>query len=473
MRSIVIGIDGAEPKLIEKWIDELPTLQKFYPCYGKLASTLPPSSAPAWTSIVTGVTPEKHGIYDFFYFDNGIKVVSSRHRRMPAIWNLLSDIGKRSIVINVPVTYPPERVNGIIISGLLTPPDENFVEPKEIKKMLADYKMEHLIVDDLPIRMAAYYNPEKVKKILYEWIESRTKAAIKLMKNFDWDFGMIVYRATDLVQHFLWDKEEVFEVYKKVDEEIGKIIEKFKANYFIVSDHGFYGIKKNVFLNNLLYEKGYVVANKKPSSLMIGKMLTRLLYHMPKNFTHFPFMRKLLFSIAFKEKIIDFEKSVAFCLSSSSRAIICRKEIKEEIIELINSFEDDGEKIMRLHEIYGKNGMSYLVAELKEGYAIMDILNFGKALEKPGKFHFKGEHSKYGIFMAYGKEIKEWDGNASVMDVMPTVLHSMNLPSPSYADGNVIDIFKKKKKPKKVEWQKFGFSKREKEMIKALAKLVK
>ena len=118
MRSIVIGIDGAKPKFIEKWIDELSTLQKFYPCYGKLASTLPPSSAPAWTSIVTGVTPEKHGIYDFFYFDNGIKVVSSRHRRMPAIWNLLSDIGKRSIVINVPMTYPPERVNGIIISGL-------------------------------------------------------------------------------------------------------------------------------------------------------------------------------------------------------------------------------------------------------------------------------------------------------------------------------------------------------------------
>jgi predicted AlkP superfamily phosphohydrolase/phosphomutase len=293
------------------------------------------------------------------------------------------------------------------------------------------------------------------------------------MKNFDWDFGMIVYRATDLVQHFLWDKEEVFEVYKKVDEEIGKIMSKFEANYFIVSDHGFYGIKKNIFLNNLLYEKGYLVANKKPSSLIIGKMLTRLLYHMPKNFTRLPFMRKLLFSIAFKEKVIDFEKSAAFCLSSSSRAIICRKEIKKEIIELINSFEDDGKKIMKLHEMPSKNDMSYLVAELEEGYAIMDILNFGKVLEKPSKFHFKGEHANHGIFMACGKEIKEWNGSASVIDVMPTVLHSMNLPSPSYIDGEVIDIFKKKRKPKKVEWQKFGFSNREKKIVKTLAKLVK
>ena len=66
MKSILIGIDGAEPKLIDKWIDELPNLQKFYSCYGKLNSTIPPSSAPAWTSIVTGVMPSEHGIYDFF-----------------------------------------------------------------------------------------------------------------------------------------------------------------------------------------------------------------------------------------------------------------------------------------------------------------------------------------------------------------------------------------------------------------------
>ena len=469
MKSIIIGIDGADPKLIEKWIDELPNLQKFY--FGKLETILPPSSAPAWTSIVTGVTPKKHGIYDFFYFDGSIKVISSRHRRVPAIWNLLSSIGRKSIIINVPVTYPPERINGVMISGLLTPPNENFVEPKELKAMLSDYKMEHLIVDDLPIRIAAHYNPEKVMGILYEWMKSRTKAAIRLMKNFDWDFCMVVYRATDLAQHFLWGKQEVFEIYKKVDEEIGKIMEKFKANYFIVSDHGFYGIRKNIFLNNLLYENGYVVANRRPFSLLIGKMLTKLLYHMPKNFTHLPFMRKLLFSIAFKENVIDFENSKAFCLSSSSRAIICRKEVEEEIIKLIESFEDSGKKIMELKKIFQKNGMSYLVAKLAEGYAIMDMINFGKIIEEPGKFHFRGEHGKYGIFMAYGKKIKEWIDVANVIDVMPTVLHSMNLPSPLHVEGKVIDIFKERRRKKKIDWEKFGISRREKEIIRKMAKM--
>ncbi|MCD6448683.1 MAG: alkaline phosphatase family protein, partial [Thermoplasmata archaeon] len=154
MRSIIIGIDGAEPTLIQKWIDELPNLQKFR-CFGKLESTLPPSSAPAWTSIVTGVEPAKHGIFDFFYFDGkSIKVISRHSRRMPAIWNLLSDIGKKSIVINVPVTYPPERINGIIVSGLLTPPGEKFFYPPDVAPFLNDYKLEHLVIDDVPIRLA-------------------------------------------------------------------------------------------------------------------------------------------------------------------------------------------------------------------------------------------------------------------------------------------------------------------------------
>ncbi|HEC88045.1 MAG TPA: hypothetical protein ENI52_01875 [Thermoplasmata archaeon] len=470
MKSILIGIDGAEPKLIDKWIDELPNLQKFYSCYGKLKSTLPPSSAPAWTSIVTGVTPPKHGIYDFFYFDGNIKIVSSRSRKKPAIWNLLSRIGRKSIVINVPVTYPPERINGVVVSGLLTPPGENFVMPLEARKFLLGYKMEHLIIDDLPIRIASYYNPEKVIKILNEWIESRTRAGVALMKNFEWDFSMIVYRATDLVQHFLWNREEVFEIYKKVDEEVGKIMENFRANYFIVSDHGFYGIRRNIFLNNLLYQKGFVYTSKEEKRLKIGKKLTKILSYMPKNFTHIPSIRKMLFSIAFKKNSINFEKSTAFCLSSSSRAIICKKEVKEEIMRLVNNFECEDKKIMKAHEIYEDDKKVYIIIELQEGYAIVDILNFERIVDKPERFHFKGEHGKNGVFMAHGKNIKEWNGRISVIDVLPTIFHSMNIEIPDYIEGKTPDLFKKKLKEKRVEWEKYGISEKEMEKIKKIAK---
>lgn len=471
MKSILIGIDGAEPKLIDKWIDELPNLQKFYSCYGKLNSTIPPSSAPAWTSIVTGVMPSEHGIYDFFYFDGEIKVVSSRSRKKPAIWNLLNSIGKKSIVINVPVTYPPERINGVIVSGLLTPPGENFVMPPEAKKFLSGYKMEHLIIDDLPIRIASYYNPEKVVKILNEWIEDRTKAFLSLAENFEWDFGMVVYRATDLAQHFLWGGEEVFEIYKKVDEEIGKIMENFKANYFIVSDHGFYKIKKNIFLNNFLYQKGFLFPNKKEKKLKMGKKIAKILNYMPKNFTHIPFIRKMLFSVAFKKNSINFEKSDAFCLSSSSRAIICRKKVKHEILREISNFEFEGKKIMNANQVYEDDDIAYIVVEPEEGYAIMDMLNFEEIVGEPEKFHFKGEHGKNGVFMAYGEEIREWNGNLRVTDVLPSLLTSMNIPVPEYVEGKAPDLFKDFRKERRVKWEKYGIGKKEIEKIKKLAKL--
>jgi len=478
MRSILIGIDGAEPRLIEKWIDELPNLQKFYNCFGKLESTLPPSSAPAWTSIVTGTPPSSHGIYDFFYFDGEIKLISSTCRRTPALWNLLSSIGKRSIVINVPVTYPPERVHGIIVSGLLTPPNENFVEPKEAKKYLEGYKMEHLIIDDLPIRILAHYKPEKVMSILNEWISSRSMAAINLMKNFSWDFCMLVYRASDLVQHFLWNRKDyVFQIYKRIDEEIGKLMKKFNANYFIVSDHGFYGIKRNICLNNLLYEQGYLKAKGKESGLTFGKKVTKLLSFLPKNFTHLPFMRKILLSIAFKKNSIDFASSKAFCLSSSSRAIIARDEVKKEILLKLNNFTYDGKNPMKAYEaekIYGKDERQPdILIELEEGYAILDMLNFGDIIQKPTAFHFKGEHSKYGIFMAYGENFKEWEGEIKAVDVLPNIFHSMNLPVPKHVEGEVANIFKGRRKVKKVDWQRYGISNREINLIRKIAKTQK
>ena len=468
MKSILIGIDGAEPALIQKWQDELPTLAKFNFC--KLKSTLPPSSAPAWTSVITGVGPEKHWIYDFFYFDGEIKVVNSRYRKKPAIWNLLSNLGMKSIIVNVPVTYPPERINGVIVSGLLTPPKAKFVMPSEVEKLLKGYKMEHLIVDDLPIRIASYYYPEKVLTMLNEWMEWRTKAVLRLISKYGFDFCMVVYRATDLAQHFL-DDEYVYQIYKKVDEEIEKIMGKVRANYFVVSDHGFCRIRKNININNFLYDKGFLKIKKKERKLKFGKKMANLLRFLPRKFTYLPFFKKMLFSIAKKENVIDFSSSIAFCLSSSSRAILIRREYKDDVVKEIESIKVNGKRVLKLKELqypYIKD-WSYMVADLKDGYFLMDLLNFEGMISKPEKFNFKREHAKEGVFMTYGKIFKEMDEKAKITDVMPTILHSMKLPIPNYLDGKVLDIFKEKRAVRKVDWEKYWLSEKEREIIRKLA----
>ena len=107
-KVILIGIDGATPQLLHTWVDQgyLPTFKKIHEhgCRGELTSTIPPFSAPAWTSIVTGCNPGKHGIYGFESTGTlSPHLITSRSRKVPAIWNYFTDIGIPQIII------PPSR----------------------------------------------------------------------------------------------------------------------------------------------------------------------------------------------------------------------------------------------------------------------------------------------------------------------------------------------------------------------------
>jgi len=231
-KIILIGIDGATLDLILPWIeqDELPTFSKIKNegVYGNLRSTTPYYSAPAWVSMVTGVQPGKHGIYDFFRTDTCEKnIVNSRYRKAPAIWKMLTEEDKRSIVVNVPRSYPPEKINGVMITGLLTPsPQSQFTYPKELKKALVpgkigSYILEQVAVDDIPKNLTAKYAPEKLANQINEMTISHGEVTLNLMKLDDWDFSMVVFRGTDDAQHLLWNRKDlILSCYKKADEYI-------------------------------------------------------------------------------------------------------------------------------------------------------------------------------------------------------------------------------------------------------------
>src|SRR4030065_410257 len=144
LRTIVIGLDGATFDLILPWVEQghLPSFRRLIEegSWGELESTMPPLTGPAWSSFITGKNPGKHGIYDFMYRDpKGYRsiTINATLRKGPSFWRLLGDQGKRVIVFNVPVTYPPEEVNGIMISGFPTPPkSKDFVYPPELREDL-------------------------------------------------------------------------------------------------------------------------------------------------------------------------------------------------------------------------------------------------------------------------------------------------------------------------------------------------
>ena len=114
-RVLVLGLDGAEPISLRHWAETgvMPFVREMMQdgASGVLRSTIPPYTPTAWTSIVTGVNPGRHGVFGFTrWTDDGREVlVDSSVCRCKTVWDYLTDEGRPSIVVNVPITYSTSR----------------------------------------------------------------------------------------------------------------------------------------------------------------------------------------------------------------------------------------------------------------------------------------------------------------------------------------------------------------------------
>ncbi len=143
-RVLVIGLDGATFRLIDPWVAEsrLPVLDRLLRTgvRARLRSTVQAESATAWATMITGVNLAKHGIYAFVHRERAtgrLQVINATHLRAERIWDILGRHGRQVVVINVPITYPPSQVNGMLVSGMLTPDlNRTFTYPPELGKEL-------------------------------------------------------------------------------------------------------------------------------------------------------------------------------------------------------------------------------------------------------------------------------------------------------------------------------------------------
>jgi len=145
-KAAVFGLDGITFDLLQPWLDEgrLPNLARLLSegASGPLRSTIPPVSASAWPSFMTGTNPGQHGLIDFTYpapdgYD--IRVSNGRTRAVPAIYELAGAAGARVGVVSLPMTEPPTPVNGFMLCSFLTPSQESdYTYPDSLKQELLD-----------------------------------------------------------------------------------------------------------------------------------------------------------------------------------------------------------------------------------------------------------------------------------------------------------------------------------------------
>src|SRR5437588_11817492 len=125
-RLFILGLDGSPLPLLRRLMaaGDLPNLARLFETGAavEMNSSLPDVSAVAWTSINTGKNPAKHGIYGFVDRKpgtNAMEIMTSRHVQAKTIWEIASDAGRRSVAINVPLSFPPQRINGVVVSDFL------------------------------------------------------------------------------------------------------------------------------------------------------------------------------------------------------------------------------------------------------------------------------------------------------------------------------------------------------------------
>ncbi|MHB8143932.1 MAG: alkaline phosphatase family protein [Thermoleophilia bacterium] len=263
-KLMILGFDGTSPDLLERWMQEghLPAIKKLVEngAYGPLESVPSMSSAPAWTSFATGKNPGKHGILSFTERNHDsyrYLYVNGTHRRAETFWKMLcgEHVG---CIVNVPMTYPAETINGGMISGLDAPGADSpgICQPESLMRDMVAANGLYRVTANLTSILRRSGRWDDGADRLLDTMEMRYHHIEYLMDRFDWEIFTVVFGETDNVHHFYWkfidanhpayNAEEtklyggvVLDVYRKMDEIVGHLVEKNPdATVLIVSDHG-------------------------------------------------------------------------------------------------------------------------------------------------------------------------------------------------------------------------------------------
>ncbi len=289
-KVFVIGLDCVEPRLVfDQWRDDLPTLRQLMEqgVYGRLRSSEPPITVPAWSSMLTARDPGELGFYGFRnradYSYNQMRIATSLAVKHPRVWDVLGRHGFQSVIVGVPQTYPVRPVNGWLVSSFLTPPGaRQWTYPaslaEEIEDVLGGEEYE------FDVRNFRTENKQRLLDDLYRMTEKRFKVLHYLLDK-PWDFFMFVEMGTDRIHHGFWkfmDPEHrkyvpgnpfenaIKEYYVYLDREIARLLDRLDQDtvVLVISDHGAKRMEGGFAINEWLIQEGYLVLKEYPERMV-------------------------------------------------------------------------------------------------------------------------------------------------------------------------------------------------------------
>ncbi len=508
-RVIIIGLDGATWSVLDPFMadGDLPNLAKMRAggSWGELRSTIPPLSAPAWSTFLTGKNPARHGVFHFVDWGDSSgdgasptsSLVNGSSIESPTMLDVAGHHGRTVGAINVPMSYPPRPVNGFMVTGLLTPPDaETFTYPPEVAQELTDYQidLDRFIAAKPFASEDGQAKPKRVVEASLELIEEfrrmeerRGAAALQLLRSRPCDLLTVVFTAPDRMGHYLWPYHRAADLdgsalsaelhaavrsfYRRIDEMIGELVDEAGegATVIVLSDHGMGPIyTKNTHWNKWLYDQGYVELEGSSNRTVDGWLLRlglprdrlrRLAARIPGMLGSKPMgavkrapTAKIdrAASTAHYERWFDPVGGIRINATGAER-----ERIRDELMPAVAAVTDPatGQPIVR--EVLKREDClsGPYVDRAPDIVMIMDpdygsstrMSNYSSIVTDRPHIGDPGGHHLEGIVLCSGEAIaSRMDPilGMSIEDIAPTALHLLGIDVPSDMDGRVLtDLF--------------------------------
>ena len=501
----MIGLDGMTFDVLDPLIAEgrTPHLARLVSegARAPLETIFPPLTAAAWTSAVTGKNPGKHGILEFFLRRPGTfeeMAVNQRLRDSRAIWDLLGDAGIRSIVTNVPCTYPPEAINGVMISDFLTPGGRrDFVTPDgvldEIEREFGPYRL----------HLAGTYRKGRIDEVVDELIDEidyKTRVNLYLMGREDWGACFTHVWGTDRIQHELWHvvdpthprhdadearghRDRVMEYWARVDESVGRMVEAAGpgTSTFVVSDHGFGPLHKYCSFNVWLMQQG-MLALKRDAATMVKRLafalgvtpefafkLSRRVSaggaKAKRGVTADRTARGKLNKLFLSFNNVDWSRTTVYSKGNYGQLFVNLRgrepfgtvapgseyeRVRDQLIRELRAIKDPatgkpliGDVFKREELFHGRHvenapDVCFLPADMR--YISIGDMDFTSNRFIVDAFGISGGHRMHGVFVAHGPAVQQGVrlDHAHITDLAPTMLHLAGQPVVDDMDGRVL-----------------------------------
>lgn len=498
-RLLLLGIDGGTWDVIRPLIDrgELPNLATLIEggVSSPLRSTLPPQSAPAWVSMMTGQNPGRHGILDFWardlrkYEDDDAKLNQSTRFAGQTIWDYAGHAGMCVGVVSVPVTYPAWPVNGFLLSGTLLAPDvnERSAYPFELA---AEYGLSLNFPDGY--RYGA--SKEDVIREGPAMMLRRRDVVLDLLDRYPCDLLVVVLGETDKAQHDFWRYREpdcppaeraqygqvIDDHYRVADRVLGDLLDAFGRDGLVavVSDHGAGPYpRRDVRFNAWLCEQGLLALHGKSmtwktvlrrfargvkrflpgqvQAILGQKGTSRLVQALRRQYRgtqdidwrHTQAYRVPM-QIPAEGILINLEGRQPEGIVPRSRYERLVEELAARALQLTDL--ETGETIVAealsreqvytgpYAEIYTPDLVLVMNGGYKGGWG--NVGSVVVPVPEGERAQYRGTHAMDGVLILSGPGVRENVAlaGASILDVTPTLLHALDLPVPTNVDGRVL-----------------------------------